>query len=328
MIRRSVVLAVCVTVFGSSWASAQSIPSDALDLSQTTFYGEDPRVWPATVALDAVAFSAQTGLEPRFNRAALNARWPDKTPPGWNGPLQFGLVVFVLVRGRYYGATLQSFWSDYADKPRLNTGAHPLTPPPPGTSTRTNNWQANWAYDNFRWGEMASYVPARGDQIGVMLVAGSLRFGEVEITVRERSNVLLCALDFETTCTAAVTAPPQPPPDVPVPPRPPSNPPPTGGGTISGDQVHYLIASMQRLETVVQSVSEHLAQSDQWRAAEAQREIASDQYFIERLEIIQKQLADIAATPQPGGGNSNRAIWIGQIALGLWEVIQAVRGGR
>jgi hypothetical protein len=193
---------------------AQNIPADQIPLSQAVMYGTDVRSWPATIAVTAVetAPGADKGVYLEFDRARMNARWPDvlNWPP--DGYLQWTLFACVPIQGTWHCGGVHEFWSDRKGAPRVWSGANLLETAGDGR----NNWQANWAYDG-RWGRMQEFVPVEGSRVAFFAVAGALRPGTSDHqTVQERSNVVLVdGLKLQGRWTAAGTSQPPPPPPPP-----------------------------------------------------------------------------------------------------------------
>jgi len=103
--------------------------------------------------------------------------WPDITPPGWDGPLQYTVWAVVNVNGRWATSGFIQMW-----RGRESTGAPILS-----------EFATNWAYDA-RWGPMMGYHPHAGEQMGFFLSAGNAR-GEGGVTsVRERTQVVMISL--------------------------------------------------------------------------------------------------------------------------------------
>jgi hypothetical protein len=301
---------------------AAQVPPDALDLGTVKAVGYDVRGYTPTVTLSEIVFSRSGGVEPRYDSGTANQRWRDIVPPGWSGPLQFGLIAFVRVNGNWVGGPVHSFWSNRNGAGRKDTGAHPLLPPPPGTSDKANNWQAHWAYAADRWGEMASYVPRQGDKIAFMLAAGSLRPGEVAITVAERSNVLLCDLDYESTCyasptTTTTTTTGQTGPAGPTGPTTP---------TTVDPQLFQAVAALRQ----------QLQEQTEWLSRQAQLQYERDESLRQQLERIHGHLVEVINSqgrnsPQPivntGGGANITAELLRAIPGALGLVLSLIERG-
>jgi hypothetical protein len=175
---------------------------DMIDISSVEFHSspEEVKAWSITVPLTGIHLKAdhvdESGVAPLFDRT----RWPEFVPPGWDGPLQSTLWLFVPVDGRWHGAAIIEFW-----KGRVWSGAPLLA------------FYTEWIYNN-QWGpEMQRYVPREGDTVGFMVSAGQLRLNKNLISVRERSNIVTCRLvgDAQYSFTEGAVpggGPPAPPP--------------------------------------------------------------------------------------------------------------------
>lgn len=162
---------------------------DGINLSQAVFHGLNVASWAPTVTVTGVEFGmgASAGVRLLFNRSEVNRRWPDVVvwPPA--GHIQWTLFACVRPNGtQWHCGGMHEFWSDRRGAPREWTGAALLE----NAANGRNNWPANWAYDG-RWGQMQSYLPRPGDEIGFFMVAGAVRPGSSDHrTVFERSNVV------------------------------------------------------------------------------------------------------------------------------------------
>ncbi len=159
------------------------MPTDALDFSAAVVYSSpaDIATWPITTSLDRLVMrpGSDAGLSFAF---AANQTWPDYTPPGWDGPIQYTVWAGVFVDGRWHIAGFIQMW-----RTRPSTGAPILS-----------QWR-DWAYDANRWGPMVDYRPKAGDRMLFFLSAGNARRGsagaEGDVTsVRERSNAVIVEL--------------------------------------------------------------------------------------------------------------------------------------
>lgn len=236
-----------------------AVAQDGIDLSRASFHGS-PNVsaWPVTVTLRAVEFQpgADKGVAPMFNRAEMNARWPNVRPPGWNGPIQFTLWACVRIGG-WHCAGLQEFWGDHAGPPRVWSGAPFLETGVHGK----NNWQENWAYDG-RWGPMSGYVPMLGDEVAFFLTAGDQRNPHDIRSVEERTNVVKVKLATQGVALPIVdgAVPVPPPPVVPVPTLPPASP----AGPDYGPKIAALELAVQTLTGELAAHVTYLNDSRAW----------------------------------------------------------------
>jgi hypothetical protein len=156
------------------------VAADQLDLRQATVYNSpaDVASWPITTRITRLEMlGCSGGIAPTF--AAQNT-WPNYTPPGWDGPLQYTLWAVVNVNGHWNTSGFIQFW-----KGRENTGA-PILPLSCG-------FPVNWAYDQ-RWGPMNGYSPRVGEQMGFFVTAGDARNVGGVTSLRERSNVVVVNL--------------------------------------------------------------------------------------------------------------------------------------
>lgn len=150
---------------------------DALDLSTVQVFNSpaDVASWPITTHLTQLTMqSPDVGLS--FSFSAL-ATWPDYTPPGWTGPLQYTVWAVVDVGGTWYTSGYIQMWNG-----RASTGAPILS-----------DFAINWAYDG-RWGPMMGHQPVVGELMGFFVTAGNARGVSDVTSLRERSNVVLVHL--------------------------------------------------------------------------------------------------------------------------------------
>jgi hypothetical protein len=190
MIRTAFATAVVFWAASSLPAVAQvRPPADAINLSMVAVYNSPPDIasWPATTAITQVhsrpSGDPYSGYSFTFS---ANATWPDYTPPGWDGPIQYTVWALVKISGQWYTSGFIQMWRD-----RPSTGAVMLEVP--SGCGGYNNFACNWAYDS-RWGPMNHYQPQAGEQIGFFVSAGNARGVTTVTSVRERSNVVVINL--------------------------------------------------------------------------------------------------------------------------------------
>lgn len=181
------------------------IAADAIDLATAIVHASpaDIASWPVTTALERITMrpGQDQGLSLRFS---ANQVWPDYTPPGWEGPIQYTVWAGAFVDGQWHIAGFIQMW-----RTRPSTGAPILA-----------QWNSDWAYDANRWGAMCGFRPKAGDKMAFFVSAGNARRGsagpEGNVTsVRERSNVVLVELpagDQGEFVFGEAAAPPPPPP--------------------------------------------------------------------------------------------------------------------
>lgn len=170
---------------------------DMLDISTLQIHAApDVRSWPATVRIQGLEWRPGPSEGLRFDCEGLD-RWPDYTPPGWDGPIQYTVWLVVRVAGHWHASGIIQMWrrntSNRSHKDNGWTGAPPF------------RYYREWIYDT-RWGVMQAFVPTPGATVGFFLTAGNARQGsapgEGAITsLAERSNIItvqMPANDFGT----------------------------------------------------------------------------------------------------------------------------------
>jgi hypothetical protein len=151
-------------------------PGDALSLGGVAVYNSPADVagWAVTSRITRVDMSPSSGLNLEFT---TKNSWPDYTPPGWDGPLQYTVWAVVNINGRWNTSGFIQMW-----RGRPSTGAPILT-----------DFASNWAYDG-RWGPMMGHQPRAGEQMGFFVTAGNARGVGTVTSRRERSNVVMISL--------------------------------------------------------------------------------------------------------------------------------------
>ena len=146
-------------------------------LAQATILNSphDLASWPVTTTLDVVDIRP-SGIAVQFSKKDGSGRWPDVTPPGWSGALQYTLGMCLYLNNQWYCSAVVEFWYGL----EASGG-------PPG------EYALNWFYDPSRWYPMTGHQPAVGETIGFFVCAGDCRnnpYGTLS-PVQERSNVVL-----------------------------------------------------------------------------------------------------------------------------------------
>lgn len=162
----------------SSTFSFKFVP---FDLSQATIVNSPPDLasWPEGAKITSINVNPGA-FEVDFDRRDGPGRWPDVTPAGWSGALQYTLGMCVNINDHWYCSGIVQFWYGRS----LSDSA------PPSLVGR------EWFYDAGRWGPMVGYQPSEGELVGLFVGAGNLRDGN-NLTratcpaVCERSNVAL-----------------------------------------------------------------------------------------------------------------------------------------
>lgn len=136
---------------------------------------QDLASWPITSSLQVVDIRPN-GVSVQFSKKDGSGRWPDVTPPGWSGPLQYTLGMCLSISGRWYCSAVVEYWHGL----EVSGG-------PPG------DFAMNWFYDPVRWSPMTGHQPAVGETIGFFVCAGDCRNNTSGSSspVKERTNVVL-----------------------------------------------------------------------------------------------------------------------------------------
>jgi hypothetical protein len=149
--------------------------NDGMDLHQATVTASSPADvadWPITTLITTLDLRGDGALVD-FSKKDGPGRWPDVTPPGWDGPIQYTLWIVENINGRWYTSGGIEFWYGLS----RNGG-------PPSQYGR------NWFYAEAVWGALANRQPGVGEQVGFFITAGDARARDVH-AVRERSNVVM-----------------------------------------------------------------------------------------------------------------------------------------
>lgn len=150
-------------------------PIDELDLSQVQIVGGSPDVrgWPITTSL------AISSLEPFITPTFVDPGWPDVTPPGFDGSIQYTVWAFAKINGQWIGSGFIEMW-----RGRANCGHN-------DAGNVRDQLRLNWWY---YVPEMRNYTPAPGNRIGFMVTSGDQRRGRGPDSVRQRSNVVVVSM--------------------------------------------------------------------------------------------------------------------------------------
>jgi hypothetical protein len=159
-------------------APAPSQPVDpATDLSNVRIVNApDIRAWAETARITKVSFDG-TATRIEFTKQEGPNRWPDQTPPGWQGPLQYTIWLFLKVNGEWVGSAFVQMWHG---RDGSGSSSDPDVP---------SLYHEHWYYGS-RWSPMQLHGPIRaGELIGLLVTAGNAR-DSVGPMLQERSNLV------------------------------------------------------------------------------------------------------------------------------------------
>jgi hypothetical protein len=161
------------------------VANDAFSLAGASVYASPAGVasWPATTTIASISFRSD-GVAVEFSKKNGPGRWPDVTPPGWSGAIQYTLWIAMNIGGRWHTCGTMEYWFGLAAQG--------------GDVTRNNQIAANWTY---QCGPMARQ-PAPGEQVGFFVTAGDQRLKDVAAT-HERSNTII--VSFPTSAGQTFT---------------------------------------------------------------------------------------------------------------------------
>ncbi len=171
---------------------------DAFDPGLARVHNSPIPAWPVTAALTKLEFRPE-GVSVEFSKKDCADRWPDVTPPGWTGPIQYTLWIGMRIIGEWHIAGILEYWYG------LDASG--------GNVIENNQIAINWTYDC----DVMKRQPLPGERVAFLVTAGSQRQKEVFL-VHERSQVV--TVPFPATLPAVFTfdeAVPDPVP-IPVPP--------------------------------------------------------------------------------------------------------------
>jgi hypothetical protein len=143
----------------SGFSSARPFTLKPFSLRDAIIWNNPPDLadWAETALIDWIDFSTGT-IVVDFNKRLGPGRWPDVTPAGWNGALQYTLGMCGFISGKWHCSAAIQFWHER----ELTEGGD-----------MRYVW-ADWFYDG-RWAGMLNYQPAVGENVGFFVVAGNVR---------------------------------------------------------------------------------------------------------------------------------------------------------
>jgi hypothetical protein len=153
------------------------VGGDQFNMSQATILNSprDLASWSVTTSLQVVDIRPD-GFSVEFSRKDGAGRWPDVTPPGWTGSLEYTLGMCLSINNQWYCSAVVEYWYGL----QVSGGS-------PGDVA------VNWFYDPIRWAPMTGHQPAVGETVGIFVCEGDCRNnsnGSLS-PLKERSNVVL-----------------------------------------------------------------------------------------------------------------------------------------
>lgn len=208
-------LALLSVIFLTTATSAQPAPDQLVNVVYVG-PGGNLGVYPITTSITRVDVRAN-GVEVQFDKRQGPTRWPDRTTPGWQGPLQYSLGMVVNIDGQWTASAPIETW--YGNNSIGGDIADLTLPCEHAAPAGFGQIHCNWFYDG-RWAPLNSRWPLTGETIGLFVVAGDARNGYTP--QQERSNIVVIKLPapgVEQAFTfAGATLPPLPEPaPVPIP---------------------------------------------------------------------------------------------------------------
>ena len=136
-----------------------AVAADQINMSAAAIYNSptDLAGWTVSTAITSVNIGGD-GISVQFSKKDGPGRWPDVTPPGWNGPLEYTLGMCLNIGGQWDCSAVIEIWN----------GLDPAGGPP-------SQIGQNWFYDPLRWGPMTGHQPAPGETVGIFVCEGDCR---------------------------------------------------------------------------------------------------------------------------------------------------------
>lgn len=194
--------------------SAPAAAQDAFDLRTAEIVNApDVSQWPARATITGISFDGAT-TRIAFTKYEGPDRWPDITPAGWTGPLQYTIWLCLQNGGQWACSAFVQMWHG---RDGSGSAADPDVP---------SIYDRHWYYDR-RWAPLNGHGPIQpSEPIGFLVTSGNARDSVGPYSVQERSNVVVVPATDRGAFTFGlppVVTPPvvTPPPPVIVPPPPP-----------------------------------------------------------------------------------------------------------
>ena len=141
----------------------------------------DPSAYTQTATLSQLDWEVQSptqaGLHVEADKLSGVGRWPDQ--PFGTGNLQYTIWIILNIGGQKYGSGIIQYWFGL-----YQNGGDP------------QSFGKNWVFDT-RWGPMAHYQPAYGENVWMFITAGNAR-NNATTSVPERSQIVQIAFPSNT----------------------------------------------------------------------------------------------------------------------------------
>jgi hypothetical protein len=169
---------------GGGVANGANVTIDGVNVN--IYASPDPSSWPRTTTIT----SGDVFANFQFSKKDGGGRWPDVVPPGWAGPLQYTIWLFMRVNNQWCASGIVQAWYGRVNPSDISIACQ-------------NQIARNWVY-GAQWGPMMRRQPRVGEEIGFMVTAGNQRFQNDRI-VQERSNIVFCNMPNCGTNTLTIT---------------------------------------------------------------------------------------------------------------------------
>jgi hypothetical protein len=146
-------------------------PNDAINMNSVIIHNSPTDVpsWRVTTSISRLDLMP-SGAHVVFDK---QSSWPEVTPPGWAGGIQYTLWIVLNINGQWHASGCIEYWRS------LYENGGPVS-----------DYAMNWYFDPIRWAPMTGHQPAPGEQVGFLVTAGDQRNNGPN-SVRERSNVVM-----------------------------------------------------------------------------------------------------------------------------------------
>lgn len=146
----------------SEFSAVRTFRAQPFDPTQARFHDNPPDLgsWPETSKITKIEFTPSAMIVD-FDRREGPNRWPDVTPPGWSGSLQYTLGMCMNIAGQWHCSAVVQFWHGRA----LEDSGIPA------------NMYFEWFYDAGRWKDLQYKRPQEGETVAIFVVSGDARQG-------------------------------------------------------------------------------------------------------------------------------------------------------